>query len=684
MRTPNENEAGQPVRTRSVLACVALAALVFGVYWRVAQHAFVEYDTPEYVTENPHVLAGLSLAGARWALTSTYAANWFPLTWLSHMLDVELFGVDAGRHHLMNVALHAASACVLFLALQRMTKALLASFLVAALFAIHPLHVESVAWIVERKDVLSALFGWLCLYAWCAYAERPSALRYGAAWLCLAAGLMSKPMLVTWPFVLLLVDVWPLRRTGLGWRRLVLEKLPFLALSIASSLMTLYVQRLGGAVQALDNLPLTDRLSNAAVAVARYLAKTFWPVDLAFYYPRSDVGASTPAVLGAIALVIALLVAAVLARRRALAVTVGVLFFLGTLVPVIGIVQVGGQALADRYTYIPLTGVFVVLAFGAAQLFPSLAKPRVALGALALVPLVILAARQVSTWRDTRTLARHALAATGENHVARNLLAIDALRRGEVDAALGELRRAHAVAPREPDVLTNLAAALFQKGALAEAEVRARECIAIAPERPKIHSTLAGILIGGRRFDEALVALDHALALDPALASAHNNRAIVLDALGRTDEAITAYERAIALRPDLASAYLGLARSLAARRRPADALRALEACLRLRPDWPPALVDAAWLLATDATVANTTRAIEFGERAVQRTNGRSAEAFDALARAYAAAGRFPDAVNAAQHGAARAKETGDDALAQRIARRIAAFERGEIDRTTPR
>lgn len=671
-------------RLRTLCSCVSLAVLVFAVYAQVARHQFVVYDTGDYITDNPHVLAGLTLDGVRWALTSSFAANWFPLTWVSHMLDVELFGVDPGRHNLVNVFFHAVNAMLLFGLLQRMTQQWFPSLWVAAMFAIHPLHVESVAWVVERKDVLSTFFGWLCLLAWTTYARRPAAGRYMLALVLFGMGLMCKPMLVTWPFVLLLLDYWPLRRDALGARRLILEKLPFIALSVASSVITVYVQHAGGAIQTLTRLPLSVRLSNACVAVVRYLGKMIWPFDLAFHYPHPKGHLTVTAVIGALLLLAAISAAAIWLRRRARYFPVGWFFFLGTLVPVIGIVQVGGQAMADRYTYIPLTGVFIVLAWGAMDLVPKWPRLAGVLGTLIVLALAPVTSRQVATWRDTRTMCEQGVRAAGDDYVAHNLLGCYLMENGDLDAAIPELRRALELAPNDADALSNLSAALLRKGALAEAVTFARRALAIAPGLSKVHNALAAALIGQRRLDEALAEADEALALDPYLASAHNNRAFVLANFGRAAEAEAAYERAIDLRPDLVQAHLGLAQFLVAQRRPAEALHELDECLRLKPDWPPAAVDAIWILANEREVADPARAITLGERIVEKRAGRNAALLDGLASAYAAAGRFQDALSMARRAFDRAQETGDLELAGRIERRIAAYEAGTIDRDTPR
>jgi tetratricopeptide (TPR) repeat protein len=671
-------------RLRALCSSALLVALVFAVYAQVGRHEYVVYDTGDYITENSHVLAGLTWDGFRWALTSTFAANWFPLTWLSHMLDVEIFGVDPGAHNLVNACIHALNSILCFAWLSRMTKQWIPSLWVAAMFAIHPLHVESVAWVVERKDVLSTCFGWLCLLAWSSYAERGGGRRYALALLLFGLGLLCKPMLVTWPFVLLLLDYWPLRREGLGVRRLVLEKLPFLALTLCSAAITVHAQGSSGAIQSLEKLPLALRLSNACVSVLKYLGKAVWPADLAFHYPHPKDNLASAAVVASVAAIVVVSAAAIWLRRRARYFPVGWFFFLGTLVPVIGIVQVGGQSMADRYTYIPLTGVFIVLAWGAMELAALWQKLAVVVGAAIVLALAPVTSKQVATWRNTKTMCEQGIRAAGDDYVAHNLLGCYLMENGDLDGAIPEFRRALSLTPNDADSLANLSGALLRKGVFAEAGALARRALVLAPAMPKVRNALAAALIGERRYGEALVETDRAIELDPYLASAHSNRAVALASLGRSVDAEAAYRRAIGLRPDLINAHFGLAQLLLAGRRPAEALAELDQCLRIRSDWAPAVADAVWILANEPGVLDATRAIALGERIATTRGARNAALLDALASAYAASGRFQDAIATGQRALERAREIGDVELAGRIERRVTAYRAGTVDRTIPR
>jgi tetratricopeptide (TPR) repeat protein len=696
---------------RTALACLGLVAAVLAVYARVLGHEFVAYDTPAYVTENPWVLRGLSIEGLKWAFTEFHAANWHPLTWLSHMLDVQLFGLRPGWHALENALWHAANACLVLIVLERMTGEFGKSLCVAALFALHPLHVESVAWIVERKDVLSTFFGLACLLAWTGWTRDGSRGDYALAVLFLALGLLAKPMLVTWPFVLLLLDAWPLRRTGLGAKRLVLEKLPFLLLAVLSAVATVRAQEAGGAVQSLENFRLEARLGNVVVAYASYLAKTLWPADLSFYYPFSPHGPPAAKLLLSALVLLSVSSAAILLRRRAPHVLAGWLFFLGTLLPVIGLVQVGGQAMADRYTYVPLLGVFVMVAWSARPAAPA---------AIVCATLGFLAWRQVGTWKDTRSLAEHALSVDPGNHVAHDILGMDLVAKGRVEEGAAQFRAALASTPGDIEAASNLAGALQRQEKYAEAEEVLRKALSLTPRAGVLHRRLAIVLNFEGRPADALLEVDVALAADPLDGFAHHVRAIALESLGRPVEARAALERclgitpadvnarmrlvrlllragdvdvaereiarAIAAEPGNPEAHRGHARVLLLRGREAEAIRELKETLRLEPTIAIAMGDLAWILAMarDETLRDPAAAVELGERAAGITGGRGAGILDALAAAYAAAGRFPDAVATAEKALGLARGAGDTELAARISKRLDAYRAGRVDRETPR
>ena len=531
MSAAEPNAGGDPAarpasRWPALAVGAALVLAVLGVYAEVGTFELVSLDDPLYVSENPQVKAGLTAAGVRWAFTAFHASNWHPLTWLSHMLDVQLFGLDAGAHHQVNVALHALATVLLFAFLRLATGALWRSALVAALFAVHPLHVESVAWVSERKDVLSTALGFGALVAYVAHVRRPSAGRYAAVAALLALGLLAKPMLVSIPLVLLLLDVWPLARWTPGrstlreaWP-LVREKLPLAALAAASVAVTIAAQARGGTVAELDTLPVGARLGNAVLSCAAYLRDTVWPAGLAAYYPHPALGAaglSAVQVTLAAVLLIALTSFAAAQAKRWPHLAVGWAWYLVTLLPVIGVVQVGAQARADRYTYVPLVGVFMAVAWSLPLWRSSSVARRVAAAGVAAVLVVAAMAARAQTrhWRDTVALHEHAIAVTGDNALAWGNLGVHHLSRGRVEEAIGALRQAVTIAPRSASHWLDLGAAYRASGKLADA----RDAFARAAE-----------LAPGNRDAAFQLGMTHLIAGDPRGAIGELERAVGLDA----------------------------------------------------------------------------------------------------------------------------------------------------------
>jgi Tfp pilus assembly protein PilF len=571
---PKETAAPAPIDCLVEPAVgAALVLLTVLVYSTTFRYPFVNLDDPVYVSQNPHVQAGLTPQGVRWAFTTFDCGNWHPLTWLSLQLDASLFGgQNAGGYHLTNVLLHAANTLLLFLVLGRMTGAVWRSALVAGLFALHPLHVESVAWVSERKDVLSTLFWMLALAAYLRYVRRPGPGRYLPVALALALGLLAKPMLVTLPCVLLLLDWWPLGRLTLGpipaahptgARRLLLEKLPLFALALASCAVTLVAQLHGQAVAPLEEFPPAARVGNALLAYAAYLGKTLWPFRLAAYYPHP--GAVPVAAAAGAGILLLAVTALVLALRRRPYLPVGWLWYLGTLVPVIGLVQVGGQAFADRYTYVPLIGVFVMLVWGGADL----AAGRVPGAALAAGAALVLSACGVLTWLQVRHwqsslhLWEHAVAVTPANGLAHLNLGACYYERGRLADARRELEQAAALGPGRAEPHARLATVLAEVGQWPQAADEYRRATALAPEAAWLHANFGTVLLELGCPDEALAEFRRAVALDPDLPLAHANLGIVLRAFGRPEEAEAAFRRAVALDPALAPAHAGLGDVLA-------------------------------------------------------------------------------------------------------------------------
>ena len=606
MNTPRSRKGASPAadaapRSRGpIVLGVLLFLLVAGIFLPAVTDAFISYDDPVYVTDNAHVKAGLTWASARWAFQSTEASNWHPLTWLSHMTDVELFGLQPWGHHLTSLLMHALNAVLLFAALRRMTGALWRSLFVAALFGLHPLHVESVAWVSERKDVLSTTFWMLVLWA---YALRADAARsrgpggpafYGLALLFFTLGLMCKPMLVTLPCVLLLLDCWPLKRwdgsLG-GARRLLVEKIPFFALSAAACAVTLYAQGRGEAVASTEDFPLGVRTANALVAYCRYLGKCFVPARLSVFYP--DLGDQPPfsdTLLAVLLLAAITVVAAAFVRRRPY-LLIGWLWFLGTLVPVIGLVQVGGQSMADRYSYIPLVGVFVMAAWAAEDLTSTWAHQRGVLGLAAgavLASLAALTSLQLSYWRDGTRLFRHALAVTPNNWVAHaNLYAT--LSRSSAPEATAELRETVRILATVAETHDRKGVELERTpGHTQEAIKEFRAAVRIMPDIAEPHYNLGTALAKmPGHMPEAVDEFRAAVRLRPDFADAHFNLGTALASMpnGR-DEAVTEYETAVRLRPDNYPAHLGLAYLLSGiPGRTSESIAEYQAAIRLSPEF---------------------------------------------------------------------------------------------------
>jgi len=565
-------------------AGLALVALNAAVFAPVRYHDFVNWDDPDYVTANAPVAAGLTGDGVAWAFTHAHSANWHPLTWLSHMLDAQLFGMSAGAHHVTSLVLHMASTLLLFVVLHGMTGALGRSALVAALFAVHPLHVESVAWIAERKDVLSTLFFMSTLWAYQRYVQHPGRGRYLAVVLLFALGLMSKPMLVTLPFVLLLLDLWPLGRLSAStWRPRVIEKLPLLALTVMSCVATFLVQQKDDAITGFEQLPLGPRVQNAVHAYVGYIVQMLWPTRLAVVYPYPSPSAIL-VTLAAAAALIGLSALAVRAVPQRPYLAVGWLWYLGMLVPVIGLVQIGSQTMADRYTYLPLIGLFIVLAWGGAELLAAWPRLSTSLGVAAVLTCAILARQQVAHWRDSESLWTHALAVTTGTARAHNNLANAVADKGRVDEAIAHYEEALRLRPEFAEAHNNLGNALARQDRKAEAIEHYRTALRLRPDYAMAHNGLASALDDTGHTDEAIDHYREALRLSPGFAEVHNNLGAALLGRGQIDEALSEFLAAVRLNPNNAYVRVNAAMLLARRGHTAEAVQQLEAALQIDPE----------------------------------------------------------------------------------------------------
>jgi Flp pilus assembly protein TadD len=604
-----------------------LALVTLALFWQLTSCEFINFDDQIYVTSNADVRAGLTGHGTAWAFKTFAAGNWHPVTWISHMLDCQVYGLRAGGHHFTNVLLHTANTVLLFGLLLRMTGAIWRSALVAALFAWHPLHVESVAWVSERKDVLSAFFGLLALIGHVRYTQSPKSklqspksgngkVFYGLAVMFFGLGLMSKPMLVTLPFVMLLLDWWPLNRTA-SVGRLLWEKTPFFLLSLASCAVTFVAQHAGGAMASLENLAPERRAANGLVSYAGYLRKAFWPDDLAMCYPI-PLSVSDWEVSVAVLLFGALTLGAI-ALRRCRYVAVGWLWFVGMLVPVIGLVQVGSQGMADRYTYLPLIGIFVAIVWGLADVAARWPASRMFLqgGIVAvLCACMVLTWNQARTWRDSISVFSHAVAVTENNYQAHDVLGLALLEAGKTDEALEHFSAVVQIWPNSPVGHFHAGCALEQKG----------------------------------RLEEARAEFEAALKGRPGMAEAHLELGRLLSGQGKADEALAQFEAGRQLRPDDPDAASGMGMALSAQGRTREAIANYRAALRLNPDAPEALNNLAWILATDPDAANRdgADAVRLAQRACDLTHFEEPLFVGTLAAAEAEAGRFDEAAEMGQ------------------------------------
>ena len=671
----------------TALICLALALVTTALYWPISHHDFVNFDDDDYITNNSHVQAGLTWAGVIWAFQTGAAANWHPLTWLSHMLDCQLYGLYPGGHHSTNLLFHVANTLLLFLWLRQLTGALWRSAFVAALFAWHPLHVESVAWAAERKDVLSAFFWMLALmaytrYARCVTSDKWQVTRaasflsrvtchvspyYFLALLFFACGLMSKPMVVTLPFVLLLLDFWPLNRfSSFQFQissseepstlnpqpstesafRLIYEKLPFFALTLATGVVTYFVQTSGRTLWSPAERPFSSRVANALWTYERYISKTFWPADLSIFYPYPH---HWPAglVIGA-ALLLAIWSGLLIWRaRQNPCLFVGWFWFLGTLIPTIGLVQVGSQSMADRYMYIPSVGLFILVAWGLNDFLnwrPHWRRITTFAGGVALAGCLVGTEIQLSYWQNSIKLFRHAIEVTTDNFVAYTCL-------GETLSDLG-LKK--------------------------EAMMLCAEAVQIAPNSPVAQYNFGMALLQNNRLDEALAHLDAAARLAPHNSEVQYNFGLFLLLHDKSDEAASHFAAALVERPDFAEAHRRLAQALSQQHKSKEAIFHYHEALRLKPDFAGALNELAWILATapDSGLRSGTEAVQLAKRACELAQNQQAAFLTTLSAAYAETGRFSDAIATAQTAGKLAKTAGQKKIAAQDGELLKLYQAG--------
>ncbi len=682
---------------RDLIISFFLVLITIAVFWQVSTFDFVRYDDDKYVTENRHVQAGLTMGGVAWAFFSVYANNWHPLTWLSHMLDYQLFGANPAGHHITNLFFHLINTLLLFFVLKRMTGSPWRSAFVAALFAVHPLHIESVAWVAERKDVLSTLFFMLTVWAYVRYVERPEIYRYLAIALFLALGLMSKPMLVTLPFVLLLLDFWPLGRlqrdgsafhtdggdpkaVGDGNKNrsavgLIIEKTPLFILSAASVCATLYAQWSG--IAPLESLPFSTRINNALVSYISYMGKMVWPRDLAVFYPYPE---SIPLwqVGGAVLLLIMITAAAVRLRKRYPYAIVGWLWYLGTLVPVIGFVQVGDQSMADRYTYLPMIGLFMAIAWIVPDLLAGWRFRGIALTMLAtciIAALMTASLFQIRYWQNSLTLFARALNVTTNNHVMLTNMGATLAEQGKFEEAISHYQEALRIRPNDFAALYNLANALARQGKLEDAVSIYAKILQTQPGAAAAHNNMGIALSQLGRTDEAIVHFREALRIkpdfqdaganlektlmgqtkakkpvpekvaiqpaDPSSAEGQLRTGLSLFQEGRADEAIPRFEEALRLNPNLAAAHISLGLIMAQKQNLDKAIEHFREALKIKPD----IAEAHNSLGVALTYKGALdEAMQHFETAL-KINPRFAKAHNSLAVVLAQKGRTDEAIS---------------------------------------
>ncbi len=623
------------------LLCTLLVLLVISVYWQVGRFEFLDWDDTIYITENSAIQSGVTYSGIKWAFSTFHATNWHPITWLSHMLDVQLFGMDAGWHHLSSVLLHIFNTLLLFLVLTRMTGLIGRSGFVAALFALHPLHVESVAWVAERKDLLSTFFWMLTVYIYAFYIQRPELKRYLLVAVCFAIGLMAKPMLVTLPLILLLLDYWPLKRFPIRYpvdsnavvlgrqssiAYLILEKVPLLMLSMASSVITFIAQDRGGAVTSINDsvahgsvdavaigFGWGERISNALLSYTSYLGKTFYPIDLSFFYPfRSDVQSGL--LIQSALLILSISLVAVWLIRHKPYIFIGWFWFIGMLVPVSGVVLVGWQSMADRYTYLPLVGIFIIIAWGLPDLlkrWPGCNKILASAAIFSIFACAVLSYIQVGYWRNNLSLYRHAVEATPESAFVHFKLGTTLAEKGAYEAAAVQLEEALRIQPFDLRARFNLGLVLlrskqFKKAIkhfteilnrypsytaaerqidIARSMLRQQQMIAAVNDSPEIYMQRGMRLEQQGRVQDAILVYQQILQYKPEYIKAHQKLGFLFYRSGRVDEAIMHYKTLRRLQPDSAIVYYNLGLALADKNQLDEAIEQYQHALRIQPDW---------------------------------------------------------------------------------------------------
>ena len=599
---------------KMVISLLLILSIIIA-YGQVKNFDFVGYDDQEYITENSHVQKGLTVESIIWAFTSFHSANWHPLTWLSHMLDCELYGLNPMGHHWTNLTFHMINTILLFLVLKLMTGAIWRSAFVAALFALHPLHVESVAWVSERKDVLCTFFGLLMIFSYYRYVKISSLKNYLLVIIFFSLGLMSKPMLVTFPFVLLLLDFWPLKRfqfkddriiqsdgvTCFGFKeffQLILEKIPLLIPVVISCILTFLAQKSGGAVKGLVALSLKTRVANALVSYVSYVLKAIWPSKLTVFYPHPGDTLTAWQISGAFLVITVAIFLSMRLSKKYPYIGVGLFWYLGTLVPVVGLVQVGEQAMADRYTYIPLIGLFIIVAWGVSDLMKKWHYRKIYFSLFATIILTTLTARtffQTSHWKNGVTLFEHAIKVTENNHKAHNNLAT-ALDSLDLDRAISHYKEALRIHPNYVIALCNLGLTLCDKGNYDEAVLYFTKALKINPQKTDTRMDLANIFFLQAKPEKAISQYREILKTDYENANAHYNLAYMLSTQKKIDQAEHHYKEALRINPEYSKAHYNLGNILLSQGKTKEAATHFVKSIQFKPDYVQAYNKLGFIL----------------------------------------------------------------------------------------
>jgi tetratricopeptide (TPR) repeat protein len=670
----------------SILICLVLISAIIAVYYKVCTYDYINYDDLTYVFDNPNIQSGISLNTIKWMFTTNVGCNWHPLTWLSFMLDWQLFGSNAGGRHFTNLIFHIANTLLLFLVFKRMTSAIWQSAFVAALFALHPLHVESVAWVAERKDVLSTFFWLLTMSAYLRYVKRPGVGRYLLTLLVFVLGLMAKPMLVTLPFVLLLLDYWPLERIKHFNRQviyhLIWEKIPFIVLSVIFSIITFFTQQSREAIVSVAEINLKIRLLNALISYVKYIEKMFWPSGLTFFYPHPYENISfIYAALSAVFLLVVTIFVIRTGRNHRYLVT-GWFWYLGTLIPVIGLVQVGVHAWADRYSYITLTGLFIIIAWGIPELLEKWNYRKFAVWGTSLAVLFILAECayfQQGYWKNSFTISQHALAVTKNNYMAQCLMADALFKQGNNEEAIRYYSEAIKLRPRYAYALNGLGNAFYKEERIDESIDYYKRAVEADPCQAKVYSNLAAALENKGRFDEAILLHKKALQISPDIVELRIKFGAALVRSGKLAEAVKEYEKILLIQPQNAIVHEYLGKVLFQQGQFKDAIAHLEESLRLKPNEAEYMNDLAWALTIkiNSGVYNPGKAVRLAQQACELTNYKKPELLDTLAAAYAAAGDYDKAVETAEKALELCQSPKQEMMKEEIKSRLVLFKAGK-------